>query len=63
MEGGKIIMGFKTVISQQTFGYGIRRNSSLRPFLLMLSYMVVNFRAIMSLDNRGERWSKSKSIL
>jgi hypothetical protein len=55
MEGGNLIMDLKTIVNQWTFGFGIRRNSSLRLSSLMLSYMVVKFGAATSLENHGER--------
>jgi hypothetical protein len=55
MEGGKLIMGLKTIVNQQTFGYGIRKNSSLRLSSLLLFYMDVKFGDVVSLENHGER--------
>jgi hypothetical protein len=54
MEGEKIIMDLKIVVNQRTFGYGIKGNSSLRLSSLLLSYMVVKFGVVASLENRGE---------
>lgn len=55
MEGEKIIMDFKTIVSQYTFGYGIRRSSSLRLKSLLLSYMSVESLVVIFLENYGER--------
>jgi hypothetical protein len=50
MEGGKLIMGLKTIVNQRTFAYVIRRNSSLRLSSLLLFYMVMKFGATTSLE-------------
>jgi hypothetical protein len=55
MEGGNLIMGLKTIVNYWTFGYGIRKNSSLRLSLLMLFYMDVKFGDALYLENHGER--------
>jgi hypothetical protein len=55
MEGGKLIMGLKTIVNQWIFGYGIRKNSSLRLSLLLLFYMDVKFGDAVSLESHGER--------
>jgi hypothetical protein len=55
MPGGMHVIDLKTIVNQWTLGFGIRRNSSLRFFSLMLSYTVVNFGAATYLENRGER--------
>jgi hypothetical protein len=52
---GKLIMGLKTIVNQSIFGYGIRRNSSLRFFLRLLFYMDANSGDAVSLMNLGER--------
>ena len=54
MEGGKLIMDLKTIVNQLTFFFKIRRNSSLRLSLLLLSYMDVKFKAKTSFENHGE---------
>jgi len=59
MEDGKIIMGLKTIVNQPIFGYGIRKNSSLRLLLILLFYMDAKFGDTVSLENRGERSRKS----
>jgi len=55
MEGGKLVMGLKTIVNQWTFGYGIRKNSSLRFLSLLSFYMDVKFEDAVSLENIGER--------
>ena len=55
MEGGKLIMGLKTIVNQLNFVVGIRSNSSLRLFLHLLFLMDVKSGAIVSLVNFGER--------
>ena len=55
MDGGKLNMGLKTIVKQLIFGYGIRKNSSLRLLLLLLFYMDVKFGDVESLENHGER--------
>ena len=55
MEGGKLIMELKIVVNQLNFGFGIRRNSSLRLSLHMLFFMDVKFGDVVSLVNPGER--------
>jgi hypothetical protein len=52
---GKLIMGLKTFVNQPFFGFGIRRNSSLRLSLHMLVFMDVKSRIVVSLVNLGER--------
>ena len=52
-EGGKLIMDLKIVVNNWNFGFGIRRNSSLRLFPVFLFYMIVKFGAITFLENRG----------
>ena len=47
-------MGLKMIVNQLIFGVGIRRNSSLRLSLVMLSSMVVKFGVATSLENHGE---------
>jgi hypothetical protein len=49
MKGGKVIMGLKTIVNQHTFGYGIRKNSSMRISTLLLFYMDVKFGDVISL--------------
>jgi hypothetical protein len=55
LRDGNLIMGLKTIVNQLMFGVGIRRNSSLRLLLHLLSFMDVNSRVVVSLVNRGER--------
>jgi hypothetical protein len=55
MEGGNIIMGLKTIVNQQTFGYGMRKKYSFRLSLLMLFYMDTMFWDVIYLDNCRER--------
>jgi hypothetical protein len=56
MEGGKLIMGSKTIVNQHTFGFGIiKKNSSLIVSSLQLSYMDVKFGVEVYLENLGER--------
>jgi hypothetical protein len=55
MDGGKIIMSLKTIVNLQNLGRGIRKNSSVRLSSLLLSYMDLNFRDAISLDNCGQR--------
>jgi hypothetical protein len=52
---GNIIMDLKTIVNQSVFGYGIRRNSSLRLLLLLLFFMDVKSEEVVSLVNHGER--------
>jgi hypothetical protein len=52
---GKLIMGLKTIVNQLMFGFGIRRNSSLRLMLHLLFFMDVKFGVVVSLVNPGER--------
>jgi len=55
MEGGKLILILKIVVNWQTFGYAIRKISSLRLLSLLLSYIDVNLGDAISLMNLGER--------
>ena len=55
MEGGKLIMGSKTIVNQQNFGFGIKKNSSFTLSSLHLPYMDVNFWVAVYLENPGER--------
>jgi len=58
VESGKLILAFKRIANQQTFGYETKRNSSLRLSSLMLSYMVVTFKAVAFIvENHGGRSS------
>jgi hypothetical protein len=63
MEGGKVIMGLKTIVNQQTFDFVIRKNASFTLSSLWLSYMDVKFGVVVSLENTRERYNKSKIIL
>jgi hypothetical protein len=51
MEDGNLSMGFKTIVNQSNFGYGIRKKSSLRLLLIISFYMDVKFGDAVSLDN------------
>jgi hypothetical protein len=51
----KLIMGLKTIVIQLIFGFGIRRNSSLRLLLHLLFFMDVKYGVVVSLVNLGER--------
>jgi hypothetical protein len=48
-------MGLKTIVNQRIFGYGIRKDSSLRLSLLLLFYKDVNFGDVVSLESHGEK--------
>jgi hypothetical protein len=48
-------MGLKTIVIQLIFGFGIRRNSSLRLSLQLLLFMDVKSGVVVSLMNPGER--------
>jgi hypothetical protein len=52
---GKLIMGLKTIVNQLIFGFGIRRNSSLRLLLHLLFFMDVKSGVVLCLVNPGER--------
>jgi hypothetical protein len=54
MEGRKIIMGLKIIVNYHTFGYGIRKRSSLRLLSLPLSCIVLKFGDAISLENPQE---------
>lgn len=47
MEGGKLILVLKTTVNQQTSSCGIKKNSSLRLLLLLLSCMVAKFGQLL----------------
>jgi hypothetical protein len=52
---GKLNMGLKIIVIQSIFGFGIRRNSSLRLLLHLIFFMDVNYVVVVSLVNPGER--------
>jgi hypothetical protein len=51
---GKLIMGLKTIVNQLIFGFGIRRNSSLRLLLGLSFFMDVKPGDVVFLVNPGE---------
>jgi hypothetical protein len=51
---GKLIMGLKTIVNQSIFGFGTRRNSSLRLYLHLLFFMDLKTEATVSLVNPRE---------
>jgi hypothetical protein len=55
MESGKLIMDLQKVVNKWTFSYEITINSYLRLSSLLLSYMIVKFEVVTSLENHGER--------
>jgi hypothetical protein len=51
----KLIMGLKTIVNELLFGFGIRRNFSLRLLLHPLFLMGVKSGAVVSVMNTRER--------
>lgn len=56
-------MGLKTIISQEIFGFGIKRSFSLRLSSHLLFYMDVKFGVEVYPKSHGGRLNKSKISL
>jgi hypothetical protein len=59
MEGGKLIMGLKTIVNQWIFGYGIRKNSSLR---LSFTPVILYGCEVWGCSISRESWRKIEQI-